>query len=165
MRWTHGGARSRQTALRRLTIACSCRPRIRAVSAPTTATPRRCGRTPLRYPVSAKTIGFPPSAPAGRGGGPYARLGCVRHHHRPGDAVGGEVVRAGAPSRRRPGCHRRSPSPARARKRLPARPAGGGPPGVPQSSCDRDPPGLQAQLNGSGPCSPPYATRRSGSRP
>ena len=45
-----------------------------------------------------------------------------------GDAVGKVVVRAGAPSWQRCGCHYRAP--ARPRKRPPARQAGRGPPGV-----------------------------------
>ena len=60
---------------------------------------------------------FPPPSSTDRGGGPHARLRRVRQHHRPGNAVGGMVVRTRTPSGARSG--RGRPPPPRARQRLP----------------------------------------------
>ena len=92
MRWTHGGASILSIASRRLTIANRCRPPTRAVSAPTA--------TPPRYPGREKTIGFCPSTPADRGGGPSAPWARVapslprRRRARSGGPGWGSVVAA-----------------------------------------------------------------------
>ena len=80
----------------RLTIASRCRPHTgRSHSHYYT---RR--RMPSQYPGRAKTFALPPpaaQAPAGRGWGPYARFGRMRHQHRPEGAVGA-TGRSGGPS-------------------------------------------------------------------